>query len=191
MIKRLTLFAATAATPLRNIKCRLTLLLALVAAASFAFASAASAQTSFQASVTFTGTLPAGQCSNGAYICGTANIAGYGAASWNFYVLGNTAVPSPCGSTYQSTTIFTLASDPSSTLVLDESGDLCGLGQDGASYRSYFVEGSKAFGHPFAIVGDWTVVDATGQFSGLSGSGTDDVNVAGAHAAGRYDGTLG
>jgi hypothetical protein len=135
--------------------------------------------------------LPAGPCSNGAYICGTANIAGYGAATWNFYVTGNTNVVSPCGSTYTATTDFTLVSDPSSTLVLDESGSLCGLGHDGAAYRGYFNNGSKAYGHPFAIVGSWTVdLASTGQFGGLAGSGTDRVNVAGAHFAGSYSGTL-
>jgi hypothetical protein len=165
---------------------------ALVAALSLAFTGTASAQTSFQASVTFTGTRPAGPCSNGAYLCGTANIAGYGAASWNLYVTGFTSVPSPCGSTYTATTYFTLVSDPDSTLVLDEGGSFCGLGHDGAAYRGYFNEGSTAFGHPFAIVGSWTVDPAsTGQFLGLTGSGTDLVHVAGAHAAGTYSGTSG
>lgn len=164
----------------------------LLAALSLAFTGTASAQTSFQASVTFTGTLPAGPCSNGAYFCGTANIAGYGAAIWNLYVTSNTNVVSPCGSTYTATTYFTLASNPGSTLVLDEGGSLCGLGHDGAAYRGYFNEGSKAFGHPFEIVGNWTVDPAsTGQFLGLTGSGTDRVRVAGAHAAGSYSGTLG
>ena len=160
---------------------------ALLTALSLAFAGTASAQTSFQVSATSTATLPAGPCSNGAYLCGTANIAGYGAATWNFYVTGGTTVVSPCGSSYTATTYFTLVSDPGSTLVLDEGGSLCGLGHDGAAYLGYFNEGSKAFGHPFAIVGSWTVDPAsTGQFLGLTGSGTDLVHVAGAHAAGTY-----
>lgn len=166
--------------------------LCVVGALSLAFAGPASAQTPFQASVTSTRTLPAGPCSNGAFICGTANIAGYGAASWDLYVTGFTSIPSPCGSTYTATTDFTLASDPGSTLVLDEGGSLCGLGHDGAAYRGYFAEGSKAFGHPFAFVGSWTVDPAsTGQFFGLAGSGTDLVNVEGAQAAGSYSGALG
>ena len=169
----------------------LILLSALLAALSLAFTGTASAQTSFQASVTFTGTLPAGPCSNQAYICGTANIAGYGAATWNFYTTSSTVVVSPCGSTYTATTYFTLVSDPGSTLVVDESGSLCGLGHDGAAYRGYFNEGSKAFGHPFAIAGSWHVDSASGQFAGLTGSGTDLVHIAGAHAAGSYTGTLG
>ena len=165
---------------------------ALLAALGLALTEPASAQTSFQASVTFTGTRPAGPCSNGAYLCGTANIAGDGAATWNMYLPGYTLVPSPCGSTYTATTYFTLVSDPGSTLVLDEGGSLCGLGHDGAAYRGYFNEGSKAFGHPFDIVGNWAVDPAsTGQFAGLTGSGTDLALVAGAHAAGTYSGTLG
>jgi hypothetical protein len=113
-------------------------------------------------------------------------------ASWNLYVTSTTGVFSPCGSTYTATTDFTLVSDPGSTLVLDEGGSLCGLGHDGAAYRGYFNEGSKAFGHPFDIVSSWAVDPAsTGQFLGLTGSGTNLVLVAGAHAAGTYSGTLG
>jgi hypothetical protein len=169
----------------------LILLSALLAALSLAFTGTASAQTSFQASVTFTGTLPAGPCANGAYLCGTANIAGYGAATWDFYTTSSTGVYSRCGSTYTATTYFTLVSDPGSTLVVDESGSLCGLGHDGSAYRGYFNEGSKAFGHPFEIVGSWAIDSASGQFAGLTGSGTDQVHVAGAHAAGSYTSTLG
>lgn len=186
---------------------QLVLLSAVVLGLSFNFAGAASAQTTFQAAVSANG--PAGgSCANGAYVCGTANIAGYGPASWDLFVLGNTNVDSPCGSTYQAQTDFTLASDPSSTLVLNESGDLCGLGHDGAAYRGYFANGPKALGHPFAIVGSWTTATAantdcstavvpgappcsTGQFAGLAGSGTDLINVAGRHAGGSYSGTLG
>ena len=173
---------------------RLIVLPVLVVALSLVFAGVASAQ-AFQASVTFTGTVPfakAGGCSNGAFYCGTANIAGYGAASWNLYVLGFTAVQTPCGSTYEATAEFTLASDPNSTLVLDEGGSICGLGDEGAAYRGYFAEPPQAFGHPNAIYGNWTVdPTSTGQFSGLTGSGTDVVNFAGAHGGGSYSGVLG
>jgi hypothetical protein len=173
----------------RSIARRLMLVSALVVALSLAFTGAASAQTPFQATVKATQTLPAGPCSNGAYACGTANLAGYGAASWNFYVTSATAVPTSCGSSYTATTEFTLASDPGSTLVLDESGPLCGPGKDAAGY---FKESPKAYGHPFTIVGSWTVdPTSTGQFFGLTGSGSDLVNVAGANVAGSYSGTLG
>jgi hypothetical protein len=167
----------------------------------FAFTGAASARTtSFQASVTATvlrggGTVPAPVgCANGAYVCGTANVAGYGAASWNFYVTGETTVVSSCGSTYTAATYFTLASDPSSTLVLDESGNLCGPGLDG---NGYFKQGAKAYGFPFTAFGTWTIdtTDSTGQFGGLLGGsgagGTDALRFAGARIAGSYSGTLG
>ncbi len=174
------------------LKPRLMLLPALVVALSLTFTGAASAQAPFQASVSSTATLPGGFCANGAFYCGTANIAGYGAARWDWYVLGFTGAPGACGSTYQAMTEFTLASDPGSTLVVDEQGNLCGLGDDGAAYRGYFAGGPKDFGRPYAIVGNWTVDPAsTGQFAGLSGSGTDLVNTAGANVAGSYSGTLG
>src|SRR4029453_12184579 len=131
----------------------------------------------------------AGGCSNGAFACGTADIAGYGTASWNLFVTSATADLSSCGSTYTAMTEFTLASDPGSTLVLDESGNLCGPGKDAAGY---FKEGSKEYGHPFTFVGSWTVdPTSTGQFFGLAGSGSDLVDTAGAIVAGSYSGTLG
>jgi hypothetical protein len=170
----------------------LVLLPALVLALSLAFTATAPAQTPFQAGVTLTNTLPfakAGGCSNGAYYCGTANIAGYGTASWNFYLTGATISQTSCGSTYQATTDFTLASDPGSTLVLDEAGAACG---PGLNANGYFKEGSTAYGHPNSIVGSWTVDPASsGQFSGLTGSGTDQASFAGAHGGGSYSGTLG
>ena len=164
---------------------------ALCVALALAPAAAASAQSPFQATVSSTQTLPGGPCSNGAYICGTADLAGYGAATWNMYITNAVAVPTACGSSYTATTRFTLASDPASTLVLDEAGSVCGLGNDGAAYRGYFNEASQAYGHPFAIVGTWAADAAsTGQFFGFAGSGTDLVKIAGAHFGGSYAGTL-
>ena len=148
---------------------QLVLLPVLLVALSVAITAPASAQTTFRADVTSTQTRPAGPCTNGAYICGT-NLAGYGAATWNVYITGYAPEYSACDSSYTATTYLTLVSNPASTLVLDEAGALCGLGQDGAAYRAYFVQGSQAFGHPFAIVGTWTVDAAsTGQFAGLGG----------------------
>src|SRR5262245_21644009 len=171
---------------------RLTLTIgmpALIVALSLGFTGAASAQTPFQATVKATEPLPKPPCPNGAFACGTANLAGYGAASWNWTVTSLTPVVSSCDSTYTATVEFTLASDPGSTLVLDESGNLCAPGKDGAGF---WKEGPKAFGHPFTIVGSWTVDPAsTGQFFGLTGSGSDLVDTAGANIAGSYSGTLG
>jgi hypothetical protein len=161
---------------------------ALVVALSLAFTGAASAQTPLQATVSATQLHPA-PCSNGAFVCGTANLAGYGVASWNFFETGLTPVPTSCGSSYTATVDFTLASDPTSTLMLDESGNICAPGLDA---RSLFAEGSAAYGHPATVVGSWTVDRAsTGQFLGLTGSGTDLLSTAGAHWAGSYSGTLG
>ena len=173
---------------LAGILAALAAALAVTAAASLAFTEAASAQTAFQADVTATGPAPAGPCSNGAFFCGTATIAGYGAASWNFYVTGVTVIQTSCGSTYTATTDFTLADG--STLVVNESGYLCGPGTDA---NGYFKEGPKALGHPYDAYATWTVdtADSTGQFAGLAGSGTDTLHVAGARASGSYTGALG
>jgi uncharacterized low-complexity protein len=169
---------------------RLVLLPVIGVALSLAFAAPASAQTAFQANGTSTQQKPNGPCPNaasGEYICGTADLAGYGAASWDFVVTSTTAVLTQCGSTYTATTSFTLASDPSSTLVVDESGNACAPGLDGNGYWK-----NNGYGHPFSFVGSWTVDPAsTGQFAGLSGAGTDLINVAGAHLHGSYTGALG
>lgn len=173
---------------------RLVLLPVLGVALSLAFAAPASAQTAFQADGTSTaqrGSTPT-PCANGAYICGMADLAGYGAATWNLFVTSVGADYSACGSTYTATTDMTLSSDPGSTLVLDEVGNLCGLGHDGAAYKAYFVQGPQAWGHPFAFVGTWSVdPTSTGQFAGIAGSGTDSINVAGANVHGSYTGMLG
>ena len=173
---------------LAGILAALAAALAVTAAASLAFTEAASAQTAFQADVTATSLLPAGPCANGAFYCGTADIAGYGAASWNFFLTGYTISQTSCGSTYTATTDFTLADG--STLVVNEGGPICGPGKDAAGY---FSEGPKAYGHPNYPDGTWTVdtADSTGQFAGLAGSGTDALHAAGAHASGSYTGALG
>jgi hypothetical protein len=173
----------------RSIACRLMLVSALVAALSLAFTGAVSAQTPFQATVSATVPLPA-PCANGAFACGSADLAGYGAASWSIFFTDFTVVQTSCGSSYTDAMIdFTLASDPDSTLVLDESGSFCFPGLDG---RSFFKEGPNSYGHPITLVGSWTVdPTSTGQFVGLTGSGTDLNTAAGAHWAASYSGTLG
>jgi hypothetical protein len=167
---------------------RLILLPVLVVAVSLAVTGAASAQTAFQADVKGAGSPVAG-CSNGAFFCGTATIAGYGTASWSFYLTGLTPVQTSCGSTYTATTDFTLASD-GSTLALDEGGYVCAPGKDGASF---FGGGHSSVGNPNHTYGTWTVdtADSTGQFAGLGGSGTDALQDAGGQVSGNYTGTLG
>jgi hypothetical protein len=177
----------------------LIVLPALVGALSLAFTGSASASTPFQASVSTTqvrggGPVLSSGCSNGAFFCGTANIAGYGAASWNLYVTGLTIVETSCGSTYTAMTDFTLASD-GSTLAVKESGHICG---PGLNANGYFKEegipgGIPAFGHPQYPTATWVVdkADSTGQFAGLGGSGTDSLQAAGAQLSGSYSGTLG
>jgi hypothetical protein len=176
------------------------LLPALVVGIGLAFAGAASAQTTFQADVTAKSTKPSGGCSNGAFSCGTANIAGYGAGSWDLFLAGNTNVPTSCGSTYTAVTYFTLATD-GSTLALDEGGYLCAPGMNG---NGYFKEGLKAWGYPYTALGTWTIdtADSSGVFGNLQGCGTDPntqqpipcgtdtLYYAGAQATGSYSGTL-
>lgn len=160
----------------------------LTVAVSLLFAGRASAQTGFQADIEGTAPRPVG-CPMGTFVCGTANIVGYGTASWSFHLGGVTLSQTSCGSTYTATVDFTLASD-GSTLALDETGYVCAPGKDAASF---FSEGANAYGNPNYPHGTWTVdtADSTGQFAGLGGSGTDALHSAGAYVSGNYTGTLG
>jgi len=115
--------------------------------------------------VTATVPLPAGPCPDGAFYCGTADIAGYGAATWNMFLTGVTISQTSCGSSYTAITEFTLASD-GSILVVDEGGPVCGPGKGAAGY---FSEGPNAYGHPNHPHGTWAV-DTAGSTGSSPGS---------------------
>jgi hypothetical protein len=164
------------------------LLPALVAALSLSFTGAASAQTAFEASVK--GISPKTKpCAT--TFCGTASIAGHGPATWTITLNGPTTPASgPCpygppalvsAFTYQATTTFELGDG--STLVLNESGLVCAPGNSASAPP-------KSFGFPeYAEDSSWTVESATGQFSELTGGGTDTLHAAGAQISGTYSGT--
>lgn len=107
-----------------------------------------------------------------------ANIDGYGAASWDLNLTGFTQT-SPTSATYTATTDFTLSDG--STLEVSENGVV-------TFPYGWTAQPGTAFGHPNYVAGIWTVVTATGGFTGLSGSGTDTLHGAGAHTVGSYSG---
>lgn len=142
-----------------------------------ALAQAASAQTSFRAGVTGSEPKPT-LCP---FFCGTADIADYGAATWTF-TLTDLTEQGTCA-TYAASVTFELADR--SRLVLHEAGTACGPGNSNLSSAS-----SNSYGHPGTANGNWFVQSADGQFSGMTGTGTDDLQYAGAVSAGTYTGTL-
>jgi hypothetical protein len=75
----------------------------------------------------------------------------------------------------------TFALADGSTLVLAEAGTICGPGNSNQSHAS-----GRSFGHPGFATATWTVQSATGQFTGLTGGGTDVLRLAGADVAGAY-----
>jgi hypothetical protein len=169
----------------------LILLPALVVVLSLTFAGAASARTvSFQASVNdiVQKGQPSAPCPT-IYYCGSANIAGYGPAFWSFDESPNVP-PTPLGSdcfVYTGTSTFTLLSD-SSTLVLNEANFVfCHPGNSGNTPGFW----PHAYGHPGDGNGNWTVQEATGQFSGLTGgAGTDTLRTNGARLEATWSGTV-
>jgi hypothetical protein len=175
----------------RSIMRPLVLLPALVVGLSLAFTGAASAQTvPFQASVNdiMQKGQPSAPCPT-IYYCGSASIAGYGAAFWSFDESPNVP-PTPVGSDcfiYTGTSTFTLLSDPASTLVLNEDNFVfCNPGNSGNA-----PGWQRAYGHPGRGNGNWTVQTGTGQFKGLTGgSGTDTLRTNGARLEVTWSGTV-
>jgi hypothetical protein len=140
-------------------------------------AGTASAQSVFQAGVT--GHTPKPKpCPNGEFFCGAANT-NLGPAAWTFTLTSLTT--GPCDS-YTATVTFQLADG--STLVLDENGTACGPGKSNLSNAS-----GNSYGHPGDATGSWTVQSADGQFSSITGTGTDALEFAGAAVSGSYTGT--
>jgi hypothetical protein len=169
---------------------RLIVLPALVVAVSLAFTGAAYAQTAFQASVK--GNNPPPKPCPTTTFCGSANIAGYGPATWTLNGISTTPVSSGIcprtglvpAFTYTATTTFELLNG-GGTLILDESGLVCAPGNSGSAPP-------QSHGFPEYASSSWTVDPlSNGQFSGLTGSGTDALHAAGAHFSGTYTGTLG
>jgi hypothetical protein len=143
----------------------------------------ASAQTTgFNAKINGHITRPSGGCPEGADLCGQAAIDEFGSAQYLFFVTSFEPTSQACGN-YTATTTFTLGDG--STLTLDESGVVCG--PDGSLLKGPLL---TSYGNPRTFSASWEVQDATGQFAGMTGSGTDAGLTAGAALYATYRGTL-
>jgi hypothetical protein len=170
----------------------LTLSFALVVALSVAFTGPASAQTQLSFQATVKGNTPPPKPCPTTTFCGSASIAGYGPATWTLNAISTTPASGPCpygppafvsDFTYTATTTFELVSG-GGTLVLDETGLVCAPGNSASAPP-------QSLGFPEYASSSWTVDSlSNGQFSGLTGSGTDALHAAGAHFSGTYSGTL-
>ena len=127
-------------------------------------------------------TRPGPPCSPGAFRCGDAFIDGYGLADWQFFIVGFVPISNACGE-YVANTTFTLADD--SSLTLAETGTVCGPG------NSFFNTPGFSWGNPDSASATWEVLGGTGQFAAVTGgSGTDELQSAGARVRGTYVGIL-
>jgi hypothetical protein len=122
-------------------------------------------------------------CHDGAMRCGEAAIAGFGSAQFRFDVIGFDVASNACLD-YDAIVTFTL-DDDGSTLTLRETGLVCGPG------NSFFnTPQASSWGNPDEAHGTWEVLDGTGVFEGVSGTGTDALKSSGASVRGSYTGTL-
>ena len=132
-------------------------------------AGAASAQTDFNAKIN-AHISPHALCPDGVFVCGIATIAGFVTpAEYRLYVTSIRPPTKSCGKStgsvdYGATATFTLPDG--SMLTLDESGLACSPGES-------FPTGGISFGNPRTFYGNWTVQSARGEFSGITGNGTD------------------
>lgn len=120
-------------------------------------------------------------CPEGAFLCGEAAIDGFGTAKFLYYLTGGVPTSNDCVD-YTAVAIFTLADG--SRLVLDESGAACGPG------NAFFNTPPHSWGHPTEVEGSWTVAEGTGQFDGVTGSGTNTATSTGAQLSAVYTGAL-
>ena len=152
----------------------------VILATGFSFQHAFAETSAFYAEVSGKVKKPT-SCPEGAFICGQTTIEGFGPAEFLYYLTGGVPTSNACVD-YTAIAIFVLADE--SRLVLDETGAACGPG------NSFFTTPPHSWGNPTEVEGSWTVADATGQFSGLTGSGTNNALVAGAQLSAVYQGTL-
>ena len=155
-------------------------LVAAAVAASMTLVGAPAQAAEIGITVTGTTTRPVGpspDCT--AFACLSAQVAGFGAATWQYYPGETVPFSTSCG-TLSATAVITLA-DGNGELTLAETDVVCNPG------ASYNAPGSfKSYGNPFRITGTFTVVSATGSLSGLTGGGTVTVSGNGARLAASY-----
>jgi hypothetical protein len=157
--------------------------MAVVTAAFLGVASAAAFDVQVRGHLTRSQTF----CPDGAVLCGTAYIEGYGNAEYRSFLVANGGPSESCGPhsglvDYDAIVTFTLPDG--STLKLHEVGTLCTPG------NSFPTGGLNSYGNPLSFDAHWQVVLATGQFAGLIGSGTSRGTFAGAAIVIRYGGTV-
>jgi hypothetical protein len=149
-----------------------------VLVASVGFASAQT--TAFDARVKNEIQRPVG-CPDGAYLCGDTDIDGFGPAEFRWYLISFEPISEACGNY---TAIVTLTLGDGSTLTLDEAGTDCGPGNSFSSYPPH------SYGQPQTADGKWVVLNGTGVFTGLTGSGMNALHITGARLTAMYTGTL-
>ena len=120
-------------------------------------------------------------CPDSANLCGDTVIDGFGSAQYRFFLTSFELTSESCGH-FTGTTTFTLQNG--SRLTLSEFGEACGTG------HSFFKGGEMSYGNPRYRSGSWVVESATGQFAGMTGSGTSTAHFAGAHLSATYTGIL-
>jgi hypothetical protein len=167
----------------------------VLAVAFAASAGAASAQTvtAFQATVKSVDPMgnPTTSCTHS--WCGTAKVAGYGAATWTFDALTLTSYGDPTSqcATYTGIGEFVL-NDGGGTLSYSEGGNVCTPGHSVTAVRK---GNALFFNAPWTdVTGPWMVTGGTGDFAGVvsgsSSSGSDSAKLIGPGARGTYTGTL-
>ena len=159
--------------------------LALLSAVTVAGASSASVTLNGSFSTTvvkkdFVSLCPSGVADE----CGTIQLNGFGAADWA-YTFGPTFDPDGRCFDVDGTLTITLHSDGSTI-----SGPLTGAFCPIPSSTGHQHAGAISYGNPFVEHDSVVFTTGTGQFSGLSGTGSFDTFDAGAVFKGTLQGTL-
>jgi hypothetical protein len=166
---------------------RRLVLLGLLAALTLTLAPAASASTtSFSATFKESfGRATAHPCPADVFVCGSGNVASFGAATEEFFIAyfePETAFETGCSPL---TLVRTITLTDGSILVTEETGTVCFPGV------TFQTPGSlRSFGNPGFFTGTYEIVEGTGVFEGATGSGTSTFKAAGDAALSRLSGTI-
>ena len=167
---------------------RILLLCALAAALLVTTPSAASAATVTSEFKFVNGLLRAGDvdCDLSVYyVCGIGTFDGRAAVSRVQYPTDQRLLLDHGCALYDTVEVVTLL-DGSGELVIDhDDALLCGPNPNWLLHSS-----TTSFGNPFRVTSEWTVLDGSGVYEGVTGSGTWSVRWAGGAGSGGHVGVL-
>ena len=119
------------------------------------------------------------------YVCGIGTFDGQAAVSRVEYPTDQRLLLDQGCALYDTVEVVTLLDGTGELVIAHDDALLCGPNPNWLLHAS-----ATSFGNPFRVTSDWTVVDGSGVFEGVSGAGTWSVRWAGGAGSGGHTGEL-